>query len=153
MKDKGSMSGRGSALRINMVVLQAHATKSKQDLTAREYFSEPVPVEEIVIKQNKSAIGKTFKAKAKDVQLALDALMHHEQDALRLKVTIQAQSNQVPFCKRPDGSPPDSGLGSILGCFTFSCHLGSRRNNLASSRKSSRRPSSRFSLPCQQKMG
>lgn len=65
---------------------QAHSAKSKQDMTAREYFSAPRPVEEIVVKQNKSAIGKAFKAKAKDVQAVLDALTSCEEDALRLKV-------------------------------------------------------------------
>ena len=56
-------------------------------MTAREYFSAPREVEEIVVKQNKSAIGKAFKAKAKDVQAALDALQSCEEDALRLRVT------------------------------------------------------------------
>lgn len=69
-----------------MLIVQAHSTKSKQDMTAREYFPSPRPVEELVIKQNKSVIGKAFKAKAKEVQAALDALSGCEQDALQLKV-------------------------------------------------------------------
>ena len=71
---------------FDFAYLKAHSAKSKQDMTAREYFAAPRPVEEIVVKQNKSAIGKTFKAKAKDVQSALDGLATCEPDALRLKV-------------------------------------------------------------------
>ena len=66
--------------------MKAHSAKSKQDMTAREYFSAPQPVEEIVVKQNKSVIGKAFKAKAKDGQSALDAITRCEEDALRLNV-------------------------------------------------------------------
>lgn len=66
--------------------MKAHSAKSKQDMTAREMFPAPRPVEEIVVKQNKSAIGKAFKAKAKDVQAALDAITSCEEGALRLKV-------------------------------------------------------------------
>ena len=81
------------------VFLKAHSAKSKQDMTAREYFAAPRPVEEIVVKQTKAAIGKAFKTKAKDVQAALDALSSCEEDALRLKVR-----------QRPVGRPCQSQL-------------------------------------------
>lgn len=57
-------------------------------MTAREYFATPQPMEAIEVKQNKSVIGKAFKAKAKDVQAALEALADCEEDALRLKARL-----------------------------------------------------------------
>lgn len=75
--------------------VQAHSAKSKQDMTAREYFSSPQPVEELVIKPNKSVIGKAFKAKAKEVQAALENLSSCEEDALRLKVSAICKCTAV----------------------------------------------------------
>jgi glycyl-tRNA synthetase (class II) len=66
-------------------MMQAHS-KSGTDMSARETYSEPRPVEAIVVKANKSAIGKAFSKKAKAVQQALDNLADCEEDALRIKV-------------------------------------------------------------------
>ena len=80
------------------VLWKAHSAKSKQDMTAREYFPAPRPVEELVVKQTKAAIGRAFKTKAKDVQAALDALSSCEEDALRLKVR---HSRKIQECHAP----------------------------------------------------
>ncbi len=47
--------------------LQAHSTKSGQDLTAYEKFPEMRTVDVVVVTPNKQVIGKTFKRDAKHV--------------------------------------------------------------------------------------
>ena len=53
-------------------------------MSAREQFDEPRMVEVIDVQTNKQLVGKAFKAKAKEVQAALEAL--GEEDALCLQV-------------------------------------------------------------------
>jgi len=57
-------------------------------MSAREIFPEPRPVESMVVKQNKPAIGKAFGKKARAVQQALECLADCEEDALRVKVQL-----------------------------------------------------------------
>ncbi|KAK9823739.1 hypothetical protein WJX72_005053 [[Myrmecia] bisecta] len=68
--------------------LRAHATKSKQDLAAREKFAEPRMMDVVVTTVNKQVIGKTFKRDAKAIQEALEQL--GEDDALCLKADLEA---------------------------------------------------------------
>ena len=42
------------------LLLQAHAAKSKQDLTARETYDKPRMEDVVVVTPNKALIGKTF---------------------------------------------------------------------------------------------
>lgn len=53
-------------------------------MTARENFPEPRMMEVVTVKPNKPIIGKAFKAKAKEVQSALEEL--DEEAALCLQV-------------------------------------------------------------------
>lgn len=53
-------------------------------MSAREQFDEPRMVEVVDVQTNKQLVGKAFKAKAKEVQAALEAL--GEEDALCLQV-------------------------------------------------------------------
>lgn len=70
-----AMTGRSAAL------LQAHAAKSKQDMTAFEKYDQPRL--KVVVTPNKQALGKTFKRQAKAVQDALEQMqvsylpLHH----------------------------------------------------------------------------
>ena len=52
--------------------LQAHAAKSKQDMTAYEKYDEPQL--KVVVTPNKQVLGKTFKRQAKPVQDALEQM-------------------------------------------------------------------------------
>ena len=52
--------------------LQAHAAKSKQDMTAYEKYDEPRL--KVVVTPNKQVLGKTFKRQAKPVQEALEQM-------------------------------------------------------------------------------
>lgn len=53
-------------------VLQAHAAKSKQDMTAFEKYDEPQL--KVIVKANKQALGKTFKRQAQSIQDALEQM-------------------------------------------------------------------------------
>ena len=53
-------------------------------MSAREQFDEPRMVEVVDVQTNKQLVGKAFKAKAKEVQAALEAM--GEEDALCLQV-------------------------------------------------------------------
>jgi glycyl-tRNA synthetase (class II) len=53
-------------------VLQAHAAKSKQDMSAFEKYDEPQL--KVIVKANKQALGKTFKRQAQSVQDALEQM-------------------------------------------------------------------------------
>ena len=52
--------------------MQAHAAKSKQDMTAFEKYDQPRL--KVVVTPNKQALGKTFKRQAKAVQEALELM-------------------------------------------------------------------------------
>lgn len=52
--------------------LQAHAAKSKQDMTAYEKYDQPQL--KVVVTPNKQVLGKTFKRQAKSVQDALEQM-------------------------------------------------------------------------------
>ena len=65
-------------------MVQAHADKSKMDMSAREALEKPIDVEAVNIDTKKQIIGKTFRAKAKDIQAALEALS--VEDAMNLDV-------------------------------------------------------------------
>ena len=52
--------------------MQAHAAKSKQDMTAYEKYDQPKM--KVVVTPNKQVLGKTFKRQAKAVQEALDQM-------------------------------------------------------------------------------
>ena len=85
--------GRSAAL------LQAHAAKSKQDMTAFEKYDQPRL--KVVVTPNKQALGKTFKRQAKAVQDALEQmqvsylLLHHS-----LRYHSAATSTQGLSCTR-----------------------------------------------------
>ena len=69
--------------------LNAHATKSKVDLTAYEKFPEPREVTELVVDANKQLLGKELKKDAKTVTDALAALC--EADAMALGAQLAAE--------------------------------------------------------------
>lgn len=52
--------------------MQAHAAKSKQDMTAYEKYDQPRM--KVVVTPNKQVLGKTFKRQAKAVQEALEQM-------------------------------------------------------------------------------
>ena len=52
--------------------MQAHAAKSKQDMTAYEKYDQPRM--KVVVMPNKQVLGKTFKRQAKAVQEALEQM-------------------------------------------------------------------------------
>lgn len=52
--------------------VQAHAAKSKQDMTAYEKYDQPRM--KVVVTPNKQVLGKTFKRQAKAVQEALEQM-------------------------------------------------------------------------------
>lgn len=125
--------------------LKAHS-KSGTDMSARETYSEPRPVEAIVVKANKSAIGKAFSKKAKAVQQALDNLADCEEDALRIKeelsngsasldiggekvellpsmVTINKETKMVSSRSFiPSVVEPSFGIGRIMYCMFEHCY-------------------------------
>lgn len=65
----------GTEIRLLQSVLQAHAAKSKQDMTAFEKYDEPQL--KVIVKANKQALGKTFKRQAQAVQDALEQMQVH----------------------------------------------------------------------------
>lgn len=52
--------------------MQAHAAKSKQDMTAYEKYDQPKM--KVVVTPNKQVLGKTFKRQAKAVQEVLEQM-------------------------------------------------------------------------------
>ena len=56
----------------NKHIAQAHAAKSKQDMTAYEKYEQPRM--KVVVMPNKQVLGKTFKRQAKAVQEALEQM-------------------------------------------------------------------------------
>lgn len=53
-------------------LVQAHAAKSKQDMTAYEKYDQPRM--KVVVTPNKQVLGKTFKRQAKAVQDTLERM-------------------------------------------------------------------------------
>jgi glycyl-tRNA synthetase len=115
--------------------LNAHAAKSKVDLTAYEKFPEPREVTELQVEPNKQLMGKELKKDAKAVTDALMALC--EADALALGAKLAAEgSAQVAGCTiskemvsiqkvtkmvsgrsfTPGVIEPSFGLGRIMYC-------------------------------------
>ena len=68
--------------------LNAHATKSKVDLSAYEKFDTPQQTEVVEVEPNKALIGKEFKKNAKGVTDALSTLP--EADAMALAAKLAA---------------------------------------------------------------
>ena len=78
--------------------LNAHAAKSKVDLSAFEKFNEPREVTELHVEPNKQLLGKELKKEAKAVTDALAALC--EADALALRDRLAADgSAEVAGCR------------------------------------------------------
>ena len=115
--------------------LNAHAAKSKVDLTAYEKFAEPREVSELQVEPNKQLMGKELKKDAKTVTDALAAMC--EADALALGARLAAEgSAQVAGCTvtkemvsiqmvtkmvsgrafTPGVIEPSFGLGRIMYC-------------------------------------
>ena len=67
---------------------QAHAAKSKKDMSAREIYPEPRLEEVTVVAPNKQLLGRTFMRNAKPVQEALERL--DGQEALCFKADLDA---------------------------------------------------------------
>ena len=120
--------------------LNAHASKSKVDLSAYEKFAEPQEVTETVCEPNKQLLGKELK---KDAKLVTDALADMcESDLLALGAKLAAEgSAQVGGCTvtkdmvriervtktvngrsfTPGVIEPSFGLGRILYCLLEHC--------------------------------
>ena len=115
--------------------LNAHATKSKVDLTAYEKFAEPREVTEFVCETNKQLLGKELKKDAKLVTDALEAMCEADLVALGAKLAAEG-SAQVGGCTitkdmvriehvtkmvsgrafTPGVIEPSFGLGRIMYC-------------------------------------
>ena len=71
--------------------MQAHAAKSKQDMTAYEKYDQPQL--KVVVTPNKQVLGKTFKRQAKPVQDALEQMqVSHFCLSMRCRCCTQASS-------------------------------------------------------------
>lgn len=71
--------------------LNAHASKSKVDLTAFEKYAEPRQEEVVEVTVNKALVGKEFKKTAKAVQEALEALQG--EDAMNFAAELAAEGS------------------------------------------------------------
>ena len=67
---------------------QAHAAKSKKDMSAREAYPEPRMESVVVVAPNKQLLGRTFMRNAKPVQEYLERM--DETEALCLKGDLDA---------------------------------------------------------------
>lgn len=68
--------------------LQAHAAKSKKDMSAREAYPEPRLESVVVVAPNKQLLGRTFARNAKPVQEYLERM--DDAEALCLKESLDA---------------------------------------------------------------
>jgi len=76
--------------------LQAHAAKSKQEMTAFEKYDQPQL--KVVVTPNKQALGKAFKRQAKAVQDVLEQMqVWHAPNAYHHKV-LQSRLPAVWSC-------------------------------------------------------
>ena len=67
---------------------QAHAAKSKKDLSAREVYPEPRMETVVVIAPNKQLLGRTFMRNAKPLQEYLERM--DDTEALCVKESLDA---------------------------------------------------------------
>lgn len=125
--------------------LNAHASKSKVDLTAFEKYPEPRQEEVVEVTVNKQLVGKEFKKLAKAVQEALEALKGEDALAFAAKlaaegsaclsgiegetVTVQAAMVKIEKVTKtvngraftPGVIEPSFGIGRILYCLLEHC--------------------------------